>query len=58
MSKNTYAKGQKDGAKHKYNPPHQRVGEAFIGLLFDRSKKDIQDIRDYHAGRKNAKKQR
>lgn len=54
MGKTDYhARGEKDGAAGKYNPP---VGA--ISMLFSGTKEDVQHNTEYDAGYKNARKQK
>lgn len=54
MGKTDYhAKGEKDGASGKYNPP---VG--MISMLLTGTEDDVKANKEYDAGYENARKQR
>lgn len=53
-------KGQQDGAKGDYSPPHSSVGEQLAGRFSstESNKRDADDKRAYDADNENAEKQR
>ena len=55
MSHSDYIKGQKDGAKNKYDPPHER---GLLSMLIPYDKNERERRKAYHDGWRNAKKQR
>lgn len=55
MSRKDYIKGQKDGAKKKYNPPQER---GLLSFLIPYDKNERERRRAYRDGYKNARKQR
>ena len=55
-----HQKGEKDGAKGDYDPPHSSVAESLAGLFSSTAtnERNAEDKSQYDAGYENAKNQR
>jgi hypothetical protein len=50
-----YGKGQKDGSKNRYSPPHEGIFREAFGL---HNKRELSQRKEYKDGYRNARKQR
>ncbi len=56
--KDHHAEGEKDGARNKYDPPHNITPLDHVVQSEHTIDKMIKDNKEYDAGYKNARKQR